>query len=103
MEDLETICFEIISSVGTARSCYVEAIQKAKVKEFGSAELLMKEGVDFFKQGHQVHRSLVEKEVNGEPVNFSLILMHAEDQLMSADGFKIIAEEMINLYKTLHK
>lgn len=102
MEMLETVCFEIISSVGSARSCYVEAIQKAKVKDFEHAEQLMKEGVELFKQGHQVHRSLVEKEVNGESVNFSLILMHAEDQLMSADGFKIIAEEMIDLYKLLH-
>ena len=103
MEKLEEICFEIISSVGSARSCYVEAIQKAKAKDFERAELLMKEGVDFFKLGHQVHRSLIEKEVNGEPVNFSLILMHAEDQLMSADGFKIIAEEMIDLYKVVFK
>lgn len=30
MEGLEQVAFEIISTVGTARSCYIEAIQKAK-------------------------------------------------------------------------
>ena len=30
MEGLELIAFEIISSVGTARSCYIEAISEAK-------------------------------------------------------------------------
>lgn len=101
MEELEEICFEIISSVGSARSCYIEAIQKAKVRDFEHAEFLICEGMDHFACGHQVHRNLIEKEVNGEPVNFSLILMHAEDQLMSADSFKIIAEEMIALYKAI--
>ena len=30
MEGLEQVAFEIISTVGTARSCYIEAIQKSK-------------------------------------------------------------------------
>ena len=30
VEGLEMICFKIISSVGGARSSYIEAIQKAK-------------------------------------------------------------------------
>lgn len=34
-------------------------------------------------------------------VGGSLILVHAEDQLMSAEGFKIIAEEMIAAYKRI--
>ena len=32
MEGLELICFEIISSVGMARSLYIEAIQEAKAE-----------------------------------------------------------------------
>ena len=31
----------------------------------------------------------------------SLLLIHAEDQLMSAEGFKIIAEEMIAAYRRI--
>ena len=30
MENLELICFQIISSVGMAKSSYIEAIQEAK-------------------------------------------------------------------------
>lgn len=30
-----------------------------------------------------------------------MILVHAEDQLMSAEGFKIIAEEMIASYERI--
>ncbi len=34
-------------------------------------------------------------------VGGSLILIHAEDQLMSAENFKIIAEEMIASYEKM--
>ena len=30
MEGLELACFEIISNVGTAKSCYINAIHKQK-------------------------------------------------------------------------
>ena len=35
MDELEQICFEIISYVGTAKSCYVNSIAKAKEGDFG--------------------------------------------------------------------
>ena len=38
MEGLELICFEIISSVGMARSLYIEAIQEAKAGNFEQAQ-----------------------------------------------------------------
>ncbi|MBQ3970962.1 MAG: PTS lactose/cellobiose transporter subunit IIA, partial [Selenomonadaceae bacterium] len=34
MEGLELVAFQIISAVGTARSCYIEAIQEAKQKNY---------------------------------------------------------------------
>lgn len=36
-EGLEMICFKIISNVGSARSSYIEAIQKAKKGDFDGA------------------------------------------------------------------
>ena len=42
MEGLELTAFEIISAVGTARSDYIESIQKAKEGKFDEAEQLIK-------------------------------------------------------------
>ena len=44
MEGLELTAFQIIAAVGTARSSYIEAIQKAKEGDFEEAERLVKEG-----------------------------------------------------------
>ncbi len=101
VEGLEMICFQIISNVGGARSSYIEAIQKAKQGDFEGARACMEAGQQQFLAGHEAHFELLQKEAQGQAVGGSLILVHAEDQLMSAEGFKIIAEEMIASYERI--
>jgi Phosphotransferase system cellobiose-specific component IIA len=52
-----------------------------------------------FDEGHDAHAQLIQQEAAGEKTELSIILMHAEDQLMSAEGFSIIAEEFIQVCK----
>lgn len=92
MEGLELIAFQIISSVGTARSCYIEAIQAAKMIEEGDAAFI---------EGHDAHAGLLQKEASGEGNTVNLLILHAEDQLMSAEAFKTIALEFIDAYKRI--
>ncbi len=100
MEQNELVVFQIISAVGSARSSYIEAIQEAKMGNFEQARQLMNEGSETYIEGHRAHAGLISKEAAGEKVEVSLLLAHAEDQLMSAEGFKIIAEELISVYET---
>ncbi|MBC1480327.1 PTS lactose/cellobiose transporter subunit IIA [Listeria seeligeri] len=101
MEGVELISFQIISSVGTARSCYIEAIQLAKENNTKEAYNKLKEGETYFNEGHHAHSQLIQQEAAGGRIEFSIILMHAEDQLMSAEAFRIIAEEFIEVYKKM--
>ena len=104
MEELELIAFQIISAVGTARSCYIEAVQAAKHGQFARAEALIAEGDKSFAEGHMTHTGLLTKEAtNGPGCTLSLLILHAEDQLMSAEGFKIIALEFIDSYKRIEE
>lgn len=103
MDGLELISFQIISSVGTARSMYIEAIQLAKEGKFAEARTSIEEGEKVFVEGHHAHAELIQQEASGNKVEFQLLLMHAEDQLMSAEAFKIIATELVDLYERLEK
>lgn len=102
MEGLELTCFQIISTVGTARSLYIEAIQEAKAGNIEKARELVKEGENVFVEGHKAHAGLIQQEASGEKVDVQLLLLHAEDQLMSAEAFKIIATEFIDLYEKIN-
>ncbi|WP_161979986.1 PTS lactose/cellobiose transporter subunit IIA [Streptococcus sp. S784/96/1] len=99
MEGIELIAFQIIANVGNARSNYIEAIQMAKQGNFEVTNDLVTEGDKAFVEGHHAHMELIQREANNEQVATKLILMHAEDQLMSAESFKIIAQELIEIYQ----
>ncbi len=103
MEGLELVSFKIISQVGLARSMYIEAIREAKAGNFEKATSMIEEGYAAFSEGHHAHADLIQKMASGEEVKIDLLLMHAEDQMMATDSFKIIAEEFISLHKLLQE
>lgn len=106
-KDIDSILFEIIAEVGNARSLYIEATQTAREGDLDKAKQLLKEGQDAFERGHRIHADLMWKvSADGhEPVftNDAIIMLltHAEDQLMNAEAFGILAEEFISLYQIM--
>lgn len=103
MEDLELVCFKIISNVGSAKSYYLEALAEAKQANYEKAKDLIKQGNELFVLGHKVHHELIANEASGNKTEFSLLLMHAEDQLMNAETIKVLAQELIEVYETIRK
>lgn len=102
MEELELVCFQIISFAGEARSAYMGAIQTAKQGNYEVAEKMIKEGSDAFLQAHKVHADLIHKEAAGEMEQTpNLLLIHAEDQLMAAETCKILAVELMDAYRRI--
>ena len=80
MEELELVCFQIISFAGEARSAYMGAIQTAKQGNY-----------------EEIH-----KEAAGEMEQTpNLLLIHAEDQLMAAETCKILAVELMDAYRRI--
>ena len=103
MEGLELVSFQIIAAAGSARSSYVEALQAAKNGNFEEAEALIKQGDTDFVEAHHVHAELIHKFAGGEDPGANILLIHAEDQVMSAEVLKLMALEFIELYKKLAK
>ena len=103
MEGLELVSFQIIAAAGSARSSYVEALQAAKNGNFEEAEALIKQGDTDFVEAHHVHAELIQKFAGGEVPGANILLIHAEDQVMSAEVLKLMALEFIELYKKLAK
>ncbi len=98
--------FQMISSAGAARSKYIEAINKAKDYKFEEAEALIKEGGECFHAAHEVHGEMLAEESSqieggGVEAAVSLILVHAEDQMMAAETFRLICKEMIDVYRKM--
>lgn len=101
MEGLELISFQIIAAAGTARSSYIEALQAAKEGRYDEAQEIIKQGDEAFVEAHHIHAELIQKFAAGEDPGANILMIHAEDQVMSAEVFKLLAEELIEVYKKL--
>ena len=102
LEANQETAFQIIATVGSAQSQYIEAIQKAKDGDIAGAKALIESGNKDFNEGHTAHLSLLQQSaIDNKNVTFSLILVHAEDQLMQAESFRIIAEDFIDVYEKI--
>ena len=98
-EKLEELDLQIIAAVGTARSMFVEALELAKEGKFEEANAKVAEADEMFAQGHDAHHDILAMQGQGIELPFDLMLVHAEDQMMSAEAFRLIATELMELYK----
>ncbi len=101
MEEMESVCFGIITHAGTARSLLLEAINEARERNWPEAEKKLVEADECFTKAHHIHARLIQTEAQKDSVPFSLLLIHAEDQLMSAETIKHLAKELIYMYKRI--
>lgn len=102
MNELQMTCFEIISYVGTAKSCYINAISRFKEGDFEGGDALMAEGDAAYAQGHDVHMALLQKDAAGErEPDAPLILLHAEDQMAGTEIVHVMAREFRDVYQRL--
>ncbi|MGL5296592.1 MAG: PTS lactose/cellobiose transporter subunit IIA [Culicoidibacterales bacterium] len=101
MEGMELASFQIIAAVGGARSSVMEALREAREGNFETAEAKIEEAGTFLAEAHKGHTGLIQKEAQGEQLQFSLLFMHAEDQLMTTITLRDIAVEMIEMHKKI--
>lgn len=102
-ESMDMIAFQMISNVGSAKSLVMEALYAAREGQFSLAEEKLAEANQYFVAGHKVHASLIQQEASGNSVDFSLLFMHAEDQLISTETMTELVKELIEMYKRIDK
>ncbi|WP_042349708.1 PTS lactose/cellobiose transporter subunit IIA [Bacillus massiliigorillae] len=98
---METIIMNIILHSGNARSIAMEAIQEAKKGNFEVAEKYIEEATQSLGDAHKSQTALIQGEARGEKSEVSILLIHAQDHLMTAMTLKDLAAEMVELYKRI--
>lgn len=99
MKPSEMDILEIISDAGQAKNLYIEAIQEAQSSNYEACNDLIRKGNELYAKAHRVHQQLVSEEAGGNKVVITLLLSHAQDILASADSFKVLCDEFIDLYR----
>lgn len=100
---MEEKIFEIISHSGDSRGYTFQALKEARKNNMEEAEKLMDKANEELHLAHNTQTSLIQWEINGKPVEISLLMVHAQDQLMTAISENNLVKEMIEMYKIIHK
>ena len=102
-EEMEMICFQVISAAGGAKSNYISSIAAAKEGRYEDAREMIKQGDDMMVVAHEPHNKLLMWEAQGRSDIVCVLLIHAEDQMMSCEVFRQLAVELIDIYENRFK
>lgn len=101
--DLEMAAMQIVGSAGESKSLCFEALSEAKQGNFENAEAKIAEAKKVFLKAHEVQTELICAEADGQEVKMGVLMVHAQDHLMTSLLARDLIEEMIKLYKELKK
>ena len=93
--------FEIISHSGNARGLALKHLKEAVEFNFEKAEELIKQGQEELNMAHKTQTKLIQAELNGVPSEKTLLMIHAQDHLMTAMSEQKLREHMIRIVKKL--
>lgn len=99
--EMQLLSFQIILHAGNARSSAMEAISLAKAGDALAAREKMDEVEQEFTEAHKLQTKLLQDEASGNKTELSVILIHAQDHLMTAMTVKDMANEFIDLYEKM--
>lgn len=100
---MEKIIMDLIIFSGEARSYAMEAMQLAKSGQINEARKLIEKAKETIGHAHHSQTSLIQGEAAGNKTEVSLLLVHAQDHLMTSIVLKDLAEEIIDLHERLNR
>ena len=91
----------LLAELHAARVSYLKAIHAARNQDFRQAQEHIEKGDLHYDAGYAAHCELLQQECSGAPSQVTLTMLHAEDQLVSAESCKIMALESLHIYRSL--
>lgn len=102
-EQIQSVAFEIIFHSGSSRTMIHEAFAMMRNNEFKNAADKLDEANEEVLLAHQSQTALLQQYSSGETINMEIIMVHAQDHLMTTMTLREVALEMLYLYEKLDK
>lgn len=97
----EMIALRIIASAGDGKAKAFDALEEAKKGNFEAANQLIEESDNVSVDAHQAQTDLLVSFANGEATDMDVLLVHAQDHLMTGILAQELIREMIKMYQKI--
>lgn len=102
-EELEEVVMGLIINSGQARSLAYAALKQAKQGDFAAAKTMMEQSRMAINEAHLVQTKLIEGDQGESKMKVSLVLVHAQDHLMTSMLARELVTELIELHEKLEQ
>lgn len=100
-DETEHICMQMIVHAGNARASAYRAAEQAAAGDFAAARGALAEADQELALAHRQHMAALAAEAQGTAAAPTLLLVHAEDQLMTATSERGLLEQVVLLHQRL--
>lgn len=98
-EELQMAAFGIILSSGNARTLVHEAFAAMREGYYDKAEQLLEDANADMLEAHHAQTELLQQYASGVDIKIEIIMVHAQDHLMTTMTLREVAIEMLALYR----
>lgn len=96
--NIEQSIFEIIANAGDARDLTYQALDQVAEGNIDKATELINQAEETMNQAHNAQTMLIQKEIQGEKIDGGLLMIHAQDHLMTAIAEHQMAKRMLPIF-----
>ncbi|MBP3398922.1 MAG: PTS lactose/cellobiose transporter subunit IIA [Erysipelotrichaceae bacterium] len=93
------ISMQIIAGAGDAKGLIFDALEEAKKGNFEQAKEFVKQSEEASKNAHKAQMDLLVAQANGDIGAVDVLLVHAQDHLMTTLLAQELIKEIIRLYE----
>ena len=98
-EELQVIAFDIILHSGNARTLIHEAFKLLRQGEKAEASQQLDKANEAILEAHKAQTNLLKEYASGQKIEMEIIMVHAQDHLMTTILLKDLMKHLIELYK----
>lgn len=99
--DLEATVMELIINAGESKSLAMQALMSAKSGQWDEVDGLLAESTEAAKRAHGVQTQLIGMDEGEGKVPVNLVMVHAQDHIMTSMLARELVEELINIHRQL--
>ena len=100
-DEFEEIIMGLIINSGQARSIAHAALKKAKQGDFAQAKKMMEQSRAALNEAHKIQTRLIGDDQGVGKTKVSLVLVHAQDHLMTSMLARELVTELIELHEKI--
>ncbi len=103
MKDINAIAIEVVMNAGDGRMKIDEALAAMADGDLEGANELLKEAEALIVKAHNAQTEVIQSQVSGESMEYSLLFIHAQDTLMTINTELRMTKKLLPIVKMLMK